>query len=75
MKRQDIDLPQLYGYQPEMLEAARERCWFSKNSEPAPSLTYDPNWVTEAAMTKMIEERTASRLGIQRQLQADLRPF
>jgi hypothetical protein len=54
MKRQKVDLPQLYGYQPEMLEAACERSWFAENSEPAPSLAYDPNWVTEAAMTKMM---------------------
>jgi hypothetical protein len=75
MKRQEIDLPQVYGYQQAMLDATRERRWFTEHSEPAPPLTYDPNWVTEAAMTKMIEERTTSSLGIQRKLETDLRPF
>ena len=75
MKRQEIDLPQVYGYAPGLLDTARERCWFTKNSEPVPSLTHDPNWVTEAAMTKMIEDREASTLDIQGKLEADLRPF
>jgi len=73
MKRQEMDLPQVYGYEPALLDAARERWWFAKNSEPVASLAYDPNWVTEAAMTKMIEERTPSLFGVQRKLQANLR--
>jgi len=75
MKRQQIDLPQVYGYEPAMLEAAGERWWFAKNSEPAPASTYDPNWVTEAAMTRMIEERTPSLFGMQRKLEANLGPL
>jgi len=75
MKRQQIDLPQVYGYEPALMDAARERWWFTKNSEPAPSLTYDPNWVTEAAMTRMLEERSALTFGLQRKLQANLRPL
>jgi hypothetical protein len=73
MKRQQIDLPQIYGYEPAMLNAARERSWFVQNSEPVASLTCDANWMTEASMTKMMEERTPSSFGIQRKLQANLR--
>lgn len=73
MKRQEIDLPRVYGYQPALLEAACERRWFVNNSEPVTPLTGDVNWVTEAAMTRMMEERTASSVGGQRKLQADLR--
>jgi hypothetical protein len=75
MKRKQIDLSQVYGYQPALLEAARERCWFVQNSQPAPSLNHDPNWVTEAAMTRMMEERTSSTFGKQWKLQANLSPL
>ena len=75
MEHDHIDLPKVYGYQPELLEAARERGWFVKNSQPAPSLTYEPSWVTEAAMTRMIEERISSSFGNQRKLQANLSPL
>jgi hypothetical protein len=74
MKRKQIDLAQVYGYHPGLLEAARERGWFVKNSQPALSLS-DPNWVTEAAMTRMIEEQTSSRFGNQWKLQTDLSPL
>ena len=73
MKRQQIDLPQVFGYEPALLDAARERLWFVQNSEPAPSLNCEVNWVTEASMTRMMEERTASSFGIQRKLEANLR--
>ena len=73
MKRQQVDLTQIYGYEPALLNAARERSWFVDNSEPVPSLTCDVNWVTEASMTKMMEERTTSSFGIQRKLEANLR--
>ena len=75
MKRQQIDLPQVYGYEPALMDAARERWWFTKNTEPTPSLTYDPNWLTEAAMTRMLEERSALSFGVQRKLEANLRPL
>lgn len=73
MKRQQVDLLEVYGYEPALLDAARERSWFVQNSEPVPSLTCDVNWVTEASMTKMMEERTTSSFGIQRKLEANLR--
>jgi hypothetical protein len=74
MKRKQIELAQVYGYHSALLEAARERCWFVKNSQPALTLS-DPNWVTEAAMTRMIEEQTSSRFGNQWKLQTDLSPL
>lgn len=73
MKRQQVDLPQIYGYEPALLDAARERSWFVENSEPVPSLTCDVNWLTEASITRMMEERTTSSFGIQRKLEANLR--
>jgi hypothetical protein len=73
MKRQQVDLPRVYGYEPALLEAARERSWFVQNSEPAPSLNCDVDWLTEASMTRMMEERTASSFRIQRKLEANLR--
>jgi D-isomer specific 2-hydroxyacid dehydrogenase-like protein len=73
MKRQQIDLPAVYGYDPAMIEAARDRWWCVRNSEPRPSETYDPNWIAEAAMTKVVEEQKRSGLERQRQLEPDLR--
>ena len=72
MERQRINLPEVYGYDPAMLETARERGWFVRNSEPVPSETYDPNWIAEAAMTRMIEQQPRSRFGGQWKLQANL---
>jgi len=73
MQRQQIDLPGVYGYDPAVLEMARDRWWFVRNSEPKPSETYDPNWIAEAAMTRLVEEQKRSQFGGQRKLEPDLR--
>lgn len=72
MNRQHIDLPEVYGYDPAMLETARDRWWCVRNSEPKPSETYDPNWMAEAAMTRMVEEQKRSAIERQRQFESDL---
>jgi D-isomer specific 2-hydroxyacid dehydrogenase, NAD binding domain len=73
MQRQQIDLPEVYGYDPALLELSRDRLWFVRNSEPRPSETYDPNWMAEAAMTRIVEEQKRSPLGGQRKLEPNLR--
>ena len=73
MNRQEIDLCQVYGYDAALIESARDRSWCVNHSEPAQSLLHDPNWVVEAAMTRMLEERRPLRFDSQRKLQADLR--
>ena len=73
MKRQEIDLPEVYGYDPAMLETASDRWWCVRNSEPRPSETYDPNWIAEAAMTRMVEEQKRSAAVLQRQFEPDFR--
>jgi hypothetical protein len=75
MKRREIDLPRVYGYDPAMLDSARDRWWFVKHSEPTRSPTDDQNWMAEAAMTRMLEERPPLQFGGQRKLQPDLRSF
>jgi len=72
MQRQQIDLLEVYGYDPPLLETARDRWWFVRNSEPRPSETYDPNWIAEAAMTRMVEEQQRSHFGDQRKFEPDL---
>lgn len=56
MKGQRINLPEVYGCDPAMLQAARDRWWFYENSEPHPSLTYEPNDDVEEAMARMVDE-------------------
>lgn len=75
MKRQQINLPEVYGYEPAMLETARDRWWFVRNTEPLPSESYDPNWIAEAAMTRMIEQQTRSRFRSQWKFEANLSAF
>jgi hypothetical protein len=72
MKRQQIDLRRVYGYDPAMLDAAGERRWFVDNSEPTPSPIGDPNWLTEVAMTRMLEEQSHLQCSSERKLQTDL---
>jgi hypothetical protein len=75
MKGRGIDLHQVYGCDPAMLQAARGQWWFIENSEPPPSATYQPNEVVEDAMARMIEENTASQLGNKRNVEPDLCSF
>ena len=70
-----VNLPQVYGYDPALLDSASDRWWFVKNSEPFPSSSYQPNRVAEAAIARMIEGQTASHFGKQRQLNANLCSF
>ena len=63
MKSRGIDLEQVYGYDPAMLEAARSLSWIAANSEPHPSLTYEPNHDTEAAMARLVEARARHNAG------------
>jgi hypothetical protein len=55
MESRGIDLEQVYGFDPAMLEAARSLSWLAANSEPHPSLTYEPNHDTEAAMARLVD--------------------
>jgi hypothetical protein len=71
MKRLQIDLPQVYGYDPAMIELSDDRWWCVRNSEPKPSETYDPNGIAEAAMTRMVEEQKRSTFERQRNFESD----
>lgn len=71
MREAAVDLPQIYGYDPALLESASNRCWFVKNSEPFPSLTYTPNRLAEAAMAAMVEGQRPSHFRKQRQFKPD----
>ena len=55
MKSRGIDLEQVYGYDPALLEAARSLSWYTANSEPHSSSTYEPHHDTEAAIARIIE--------------------
>lgn len=75
MKDAAVDLRQVYGYDPALLESASDRSWLVKNSEPHPSLTYRPNRIVEAAMATMIAGRCPSPFRKQRQFEPDLGSF
>lgn len=63
MKSRGIDLEQVYGFDPAMLEAARSLSWLAANSEPHPSLTYEPHHDTEAAMARIVEAKARPNAG------------
>ena len=67
-----VNLREVYGYDPGVLDAASDRYWFVKNSEPCPSSSYEPNRAAEAAMARMIEGQTSSSFGKQRQFKTNL---
>lgn len=75
MRARGIDLEQVYGYDPLLLDAARHRWWFVENSEPLPSRTSGASYQTEQIMAHMLEEGSASQLGSERQLEPDLCSF
>lgn len=60
MKSRGIDLEQVYGCDPAMLEAARSLSWLAANSEPHLSLSYEPNHDTEVAMSRIVERCTST---------------
>jgi D-isomer specific 2-hydroxyacid dehydrogenase-like protein len=72
MNDRHIDLPQLYGCDPAILEAAHERSWFVENSEPHPSLSYRPHQATETAMARIVAGSSASEFGNERKFKPDL---
>jgi hypothetical protein len=75
MKGRRIDLQRVYGCDPAILEAARDRWWFFNSSEPYPSLTYEPHLEAENMMANMIEGGGESLLGAERKLEANLCSF
>jgi D-isomer specific 2-hydroxyacid dehydrogenase, NAD binding domain len=75
MKGRRIDLQRVYGYDPAVLEAARDRWWFFNASEPHPSLSYEPHLEAENLMAHMIEGGGESLLGVERKLEANLCSF
>lgn len=75
MKGRRIELQRVYGYDPAMLEAARDRWWFFDSSEPHPSLSYEPHLEAENLMANMIEGVGESLLGVERKLEANLCSF
>lgn len=72
MADRHIDLALLYGCDPALLAAARDRWWFVENSEPYPSLSYLPHQATETAMAEMVKGDAASRFGRQREFEPNL---
>jgi D-isomer specific 2-hydroxyacid dehydrogenase, NAD binding domain len=72
MNARQIELPQLYGLDPAILEAADNLQWFIENSEPHPSLNYRPHQATETAMARIVEGSSASEFGNQRKFEPDL---
>ena len=72
MKDRQIDLPQLYGFDPSLLETANHRSWFVEHSEPFPSLSYRPHHATETVMARLVEGSGASEFGNQRKFKPDL---
>ena len=75
MKGKRIDLPRVYGCDPALLEAARDRWWFFNSSEPHPSLTYEPHLEAENMMANLIEGDGESLLGAERKLETNLCSF
>jgi hypothetical protein len=75
MKSRRIDLPQVYGFNRSLLQAARQRWWFFNHSQPQPSLSFDSNLAVENLMADIIDERHPLEFGNERQLEPDLCPL
>lgn len=56
MKARRITLSEVYGYDPSLLLATSDPWWFTENSQPQPSLSYEPSHIVEEAMAGLIEE-------------------
>ena len=74
MKGRRIDLHQVYGFDPSVLEGARRPPWFSTHSEPQPPPSADTNTV-EHLLARMVEGSNLSEFGNERQLEPDLCSF
>jgi len=72
MKGRRIDLHQVYGFDPSVLEATRRLWWFSTHSEPHSAET---NVIAENLMARIVEGSNASLFGNKRQLEPDLCSF
>jgi hypothetical protein len=72
MKGRRIDLHQVYGFDPSVLEATRRLWWFSTHSEPHSANT---NVIAENLMARIVEGSNASLFGNKRQLEPDLCSF
>jgi hypothetical protein len=75
MKGRRIDLSQVYGFDPVLLQSARDRSWFFNHSQPQPSRSCEPNEAVEILMARTVDESSASQFGIEWQLEPDLCPF
>lgn len=75
MKGRRIDLQRAYGYDPALLDAARDRWWFFDSSEPHPSLSYEPHLEAENQMANVVEGAGESLLSAERKLEANLCSF
>ena len=72
MKGLRLDLRQIYGFDPQMLQAARDRSWLFNHSQPLPG---EPNLAVEDLMARIVENSDVSQFGNERQLEPDLCPF
>jgi hypothetical protein len=75
MKGRRIDLHQVYGFDPSLLRATRQRWWFFNHSQPHPPLSFDSNLAVENVMAHLIDERNFLEFGNERYLEPDLCPF
>lgn len=71
MKGRRIDLHEVYGFDPSVLEASRRLWWFSTHSQPHSAA---PNLIVENLMASVVEGSDASRFGDKRQFEPDLCP-
>ena len=75
MKGRRLDLHQVYGFDPDLLRATRQRWWFFNHSQPHPSLSLASNLAVENVMAHIIDERNPLEFGNERYLEPDLCPF
>lgn len=71
MKGRRLDLHQVYGFDPSLLQAARRPWWFSIHSQPQPSFTADANLIVENRMARMVEGSDVSQFHRERELEPD----
>ncbi|HEU0253761.1 MAG TPA: hypothetical protein VFR12_12075, partial [Pyrinomonadaceae bacterium] len=54
MAEHNINIAELFAYDPEMLSAAQHEEWFAANSEPRAGKAYEPLREIEETMTRLI---------------------
>jgi hypothetical protein len=54
MKRNGIDICQVFGYDPAVLRAAENESWFVRNTQPHPDNSYEPAAKLEAMMKRLL---------------------